>query len=135
MNRKIQINGWYLVAAVFGVLAIQQWWIESQQVETLPYSRFEQMLDAGKIQSVRITDKYITGTLKEAPPGDRTHFITVQWARRSPKESRIGASQLKVVSRTTLFGTFSPGFCLSCSSSASGPFSYAGSPRSRAWEA
>ena len=30
MNRKMQINGWYLVAATFGVLAIQQWWILPQ---------------------------------------------------------------------------------------------------------
>ncbi len=78
MDRKIQINGWYLVAAVFAVLAIQQWWIQSQQVETIPYSQFEQLVDAGKIQSVRVTDKYITGTLKEVPPGGRKQFVTVR---------------------------------------------------------
>jgi cell division protease FtsH len=78
MNRTIQINAWYLVAAVFAVLAIQQWWIERQQVETIPYSQFEEMIDAGKIQNVRVTDKYITGTLKEAPPDGRKRFATVR---------------------------------------------------------
>ena len=32
MDKKAQINGWYIVAAVLAVLAIQQWWIERQQV-------------------------------------------------------------------------------------------------------
>ena len=48
MDKKMQINGWYVVAAIFAVLAIQQWWIESQQIETIPYSQFEEMIDAGK---------------------------------------------------------------------------------------
>ena len=71
VDKKTQINGWYLVAAVFAILAIQYWWIESQQVETIPYSQFEEMIDAGKIQSVRVTDKYVTGTLKETLPDGR----------------------------------------------------------------
>jgi cell division protease FtsH len=78
VDKKAQINGWYIVAAVLAVLAIQQWWIERQQVETIPYSQFEEMIDAGKIQSVRVTDKYVTGTLKEAPPDGRRRFVTVR---------------------------------------------------------
>jgi cell division protease FtsH len=57
VDKKAQITGWYIVAAVLAVLAIQQWWIEREQVETIPYSQFEEMIDAGKIQSVRVTDK------------------------------------------------------------------------------
>jgi len=78
VDRRIQINGWYLVAAVLAILAIQQWWIGSHQVETIPYSQFEELIDAGKIQSVRVTDKYITGTLKEAQPDGRKRFATVR---------------------------------------------------------
>ena len=78
MDKKTQINGGYVVAAVLAVLAIQHWWIESQQFETIPYSQFEQMIDAGKIQSVRVTDKYVTGTLKETAPDGRKRFVTVR---------------------------------------------------------
>jgi cell division protease FtsH len=78
VDRKTQINGWYVVAAVLAVLAIQHWWITNQQVETIPYSQFEEMIDAGKVQSVRVTDKYITGTLKETPPDGRKRFVTVR---------------------------------------------------------
>ncbi len=42
------------------------------------YSQFEQMIDAGKIQSVRVADKYITGTLKETAADGRTRFVTVR---------------------------------------------------------
>jgi len=31
VDERTQINGWF---AVLAILAIQQWWIESQQVET-----------------------------------------------------------------------------------------------------
>jgi cell division protease FtsH len=78
VDKKTQINGGYVVAAVLAVLAIQHWWIESQQFETIPYSQFEQMIDAGKIQSVRVTDKYVTGTLKETAPDGRKRFVTVR---------------------------------------------------------
>ena len=78
VNKKAQINGWYIVAAVFAVLAIQQWWIGSQQAETIPYSQFEEMIDGGKIQSVHVTDKFITGTLKEPLPDGRKQFVTVR---------------------------------------------------------
>jgi cell division protease FtsH len=57
MDRKAQINGWYLVAAILAVLAIQHWWIESRQVETIPYSQFAEMIDAGKLRDVRVGDK------------------------------------------------------------------------------
>jgi len=35
-------------------------------------------MGAGKIKSVRVTDKYITGTLKETPPDGRSRFVTVR---------------------------------------------------------
>jgi len=78
MDRKALINGWYIVAAILAMFAIQSWWIESQQVETIRYSQFQQMMDAGKIRSVRATDKYITGTLKETPPGGPSRFVTIR---------------------------------------------------------
>jgi cell division protease FtsH len=78
MDRKAQINGWYLVAPMLAVLAIQHWWIESREVETIPYSQFEEMIDAGKIENVHVSDKYISGTLKEAAPDGRKRFVTVR---------------------------------------------------------
>ena len=36
------------------------------------------MIDGGRIQSVHVTDKYITGTLKEPLPDGRKQFVTVR---------------------------------------------------------
>jgi cell division protease FtsH len=65
MDRKTQLNIWYTVAAVLAILFIQQWWIEKQRVQTIPYSRFEALVEAGEVKEVHVTDKFIRGTLKE----------------------------------------------------------------------
>lgn len=78
VDKKTQINGWYIVAAVLAVLAIQQWWITRQQAETIPYTQFEEMVNAGQIESARVTEKFITGTLKETAPDGRRRFVTVR---------------------------------------------------------
>ena len=36
------------------------------------------MIDGGKIQTVQVTNKYITGALKEPLPDGRKHFVTVR---------------------------------------------------------
>ena len=37
-GKKTQVNGWYVVAAVLTILAIQHRWVTRQQVETIRYS-------------------------------------------------------------------------------------------------
>ena len=36
------------VTAVFAIVFTQQWWIQQQYVETIPYSEFETLVKAGK---------------------------------------------------------------------------------------
>jgi len=78
MDKKTQINTWYLVAAVIAILLIQQWWIESQRVETIPYSQFEALVDADQVSEVYVTEKFIRGTLKEPLPDGRKRFLTTR---------------------------------------------------------
>ena len=75
MQRKTQINLWYAALAVFLLLLFQSWWVTSQQVEQIPYSRFQQWLNEGKIDKVAVQDKFIRGELKEPQDGKR-FFIT-----------------------------------------------------------
>src|SRR5918912_1030928 len=77
MQRKTQINLWYAALAVFLLLLFQSWWVTSQQVEQIPYSRFQQLLDQGKIAKVAVQDKFIRGELKEPQDGKR-FFITTR---------------------------------------------------------
>jgi len=78
MDRKTQLNLWYALAALIAIALIQRWWIESQQVETIPYSQFESLVEAGKVKDVYVTDQFIRGTLKEPIPDGRSRFVTTR---------------------------------------------------------
>jgi len=71
MERRHQLNFWYFIIALFGVLLVQQWWQQAQTVDVVPYSEFEQMLKDGKISEVVVGDQRITGKLK-SPEGRKT---------------------------------------------------------------
>ena len=76
--KKTQFHIWYLVAAIIGILILQELWSQSQAVSVIPYSEFQEDLKAGKIQEVRVSDKYIQGTLKAPDASGRTIFITTR---------------------------------------------------------
>ncbi|MDQ4059984.1 MAG: ATP-dependent metallopeptidase FtsH/Yme1/Tma family protein, partial [Pseudomonadota bacterium] len=77
MERKTQINLWYAAIAIFLVLLFQAWWTTARQIEAIPYSEFQQLLDQGKIDQVVVQDNYIRGQLKEPQDGKR-FFVTTR---------------------------------------------------------
>ena len=77
LEPKTKFNVWYLVLAVLGVLVLQYFYVQSQEVEPIPYSTFERYLNDGKIKSIAITDKHITGEFK-APQDGKSRFITTR---------------------------------------------------------
>jgi hypothetical protein len=48
-ERKRQFGTWYIFAAFLGVMLIQFLWLRFTQIETIPYSQFEQLLAENKI--------------------------------------------------------------------------------------
>jgi len=76
--KKTQFHIWYLIAAILGVLILQELWSQSQTVAVIPYSEFQDDLKAGKIKEVRVSDKYIQGTLKQPDASGRSVFITTR---------------------------------------------------------
>jgi cell division protease FtsH len=78
MDKKTQINIWYALIALLAVLFIQQWWIQRQQVQTIPYSQFESLVEAGKVEDVYVTDRDIRGSLKEPLPDGQKLFVTTR---------------------------------------------------------
>ena len=46
--------------------------------DVIPYSQFQQYLDAGKVKQVTISGDTLRGTLAEALPSGNTSFTTVQ---------------------------------------------------------
>jgi cell division protease FtsH len=78
VNKKTQINLWYAIAALLALFLIQSWWVERQWVETIPYSQFTSLVDAGKVKDVRVGAKQLTGTLSEPLPDGSRRFATTR---------------------------------------------------------
>ena len=59
-------------------MLIQYLWLQYSQVESVPYSQFEQLLDENKISEVLVGSDSIQGTLKEPLPDGRKLFSTTR---------------------------------------------------------
>src|SRR5262249_62078181 len=77
-ERKHQFAIWYIFAAFLGLMLVQFLWVRVTQIETIPYSQFEQLLDENKIAEVRVGQETIEGTLKEPFPDGRKQFYTIR---------------------------------------------------------
>jgi cell division protease FtsH len=78
INKQTQFHLWYVLAAVFGILILQELWAEHQKVDVIPYSQFQDDLQSGKLAEVRVSDKYIQGTLKAPNDNGKSLFITTR---------------------------------------------------------
>ena len=77
-ERKHQFATWYVFAAFLGVMLVQYLWIQHTEVETIPYSQFEQLLAQNKIAEVFVGSNAIQGTLTDPLPDGRKLFYTVR---------------------------------------------------------
>ena len=77
MDKRVQFHVWYVIAAIIGVILLQQLWVQSTQVDVLPYSEFLDDLKAGKLAEVRVSGNYMEGQFKEAQNGKR-QFVTTR---------------------------------------------------------
>jgi len=77
MDKRTQFHIWYVIAAIFGVLLLQQLWSQSQQVSVIPYSEFLDDLKTGKVDEVRVSGDYIEGQYKE-PQNGKSQFVTTR---------------------------------------------------------
>src|SRR6202158_1353807 len=77
-ERKHQFATWYIFAAFLGLILVQFLWLRFTQVDTIPYSQFEQLLDENKIAEVLVGQETVQGTLKEPFPDGRKEFYTVR---------------------------------------------------------
>jgi cell division protease FtsH len=98
MEKKTQINTWYVVLAMFAIMLLQNLWVQWREVEILPYSQFQQLLNDGRIEEIVVTEDHITGILKEPLPDGRRQFS----ARRiEPDLARdLAAFDIKVTGAT-----------------------------------
>ncbi len=75
MNREHQINIWYVLLAVMGIVFLRDYWVQVNTIEPIPYSQFETYLDQGVIENVVIGSTSISGTFS-SPVNGKTGFVT-----------------------------------------------------------
>ena len=80
MDRKAKINIWYIVVALAGFMLVQGFYQQSKQYTTIPYSRFQTLLDEDKIDQVWIEQNTIEGTLKQPDKDGLKQFVTTRVA-------------------------------------------------------
>ncbi len=79
VDKRLRFNGAYAVFALLAMLVLRSGWTQLQAVKTLPYSRFEQYLAEGKIESVEVGER-----LPEPDPARRQRRPVPPQSRRPP---------------------------------------------------
>jgi cell division protease FtsH len=74
VDKKAHINFWYYFLALLIVVLLQDWWAQSQQIESIAYSEFQTLLREGQLESISISETNIRGKLK-SPGADGHEFI------------------------------------------------------------
>lgn len=76
IKREHQINFWYIMVAIFGVMMIQSLLVQEPHTKVIPYSEFQQLVEQGKVTDLVVGPTQITGAYSE--PVDKTipHFST-----------------------------------------------------------
>ena len=77
MPKDARFNLGYFLFAFLGLMLIQYVYTTTQQVATIPYSQFEQLLREGKVAELGISDRFIRGKLKEPLEG-KSIFVTTR---------------------------------------------------------
>jgi cell division protease FtsH len=102
-SRKQNFASLYLFAAAIGILLLQWLWATYSQVETIPYSQFEQLVDADSVKEVSISQDMIQGKLKDKLPSGKSDFVT---ARVDPQLAEKLAAKGVVVTGVPSGGLF-----------------------------
>jgi cell division protease FtsH len=78
MNKKNQINLWYVILAILGVLLVQNLYTQYNKVKPIPYSQFQTLLDQGEVEEIAIADDHIYGTLRKTGADGLKDFVTTR---------------------------------------------------------
>src|SRR2546427_1296022 len=78
MKPHWQFNLWYVVFALITLFWLRDTWVNSQQVQPIPYSEFMQHLKAGRVASVTVSNNLVEGKLKAPLPDGRSRIVATR---------------------------------------------------------
>ena len=77
-SRKQGITIGYFVAAGIGMLLLQWALASYSQIDTIPYSQFEQLVAEGGVTEAAVGQDSIQGKVKDKLPSGKTAFVTAR---------------------------------------------------------
>jgi len=78
MDKKTTFNVWYFVAAFAGILLLQSLIAGFAGTKPIAYSEFQQLLRDNKVAEVAVSDRFISGALKEPLSTGESRFTTTR---------------------------------------------------------
>lgn len=78
MNRQTHFHIGYWLLALLLIFGVQYFFSHAQKIASIPYSKFEQLLQDHKIDQVAVSDRYIQGQLKEPLKNGKRQFVTTR---------------------------------------------------------
>ena len=78
MEKKAQINTWYIILAALGIMLLQNMWSQSRQVEVVPYSAVQGYLEAEQVQEMVVTETHVYGVFKLPLADGKREFSAVR---------------------------------------------------------
>ncbi len=78
IKREHHLGFFYILAAFLALMVVQDYLGGLGNVQALPYSQFQDMLHAGKLENLVVGPDRITGTIKDAPKGQPGSFTTIR---------------------------------------------------------
>ncbi len=82
MDPKFRFNMAYVLIAVLGILALNDWWARSRDTALIPYSLFQKQVEAGNVKDVVVDRDSVSGQLEkpiaEGPFAGKRRFTTTR---------------------------------------------------------
>jgi cell division protease FtsH len=110
MEKRTKFSTWYVFLAIWAVLIIHGFIVQSFQVETIPYSDFLTSLANGEIEEIAITQNHIQGKRKTAAGIEKEQTfstVRVEDPELTKKLTEQGVKFTGVIESTFLRDVFS----------------------------
>jgi cell division protease FtsH len=103
MQPQTRWNVVYWILALLALFTLQNWWQAAQQIEPVPYSEFEKALSEGRVSEVSISDRTITGKLKQPDARGKTLIVATRVEPEvAERLSKYGVPYTRVYESTLL---------------------------------
>jgi cell division protease FtsH len=102
--RPPRLNLLWTILIVYLVFSLWTYWTEARFVATIPYSRFEELLEQDRVEDLQVGSNEVQGTLRDPDEGEKPRFRTVRVDSELADRLREQGVEFTGVVEDTFFG-------------------------------